>query len=63
VFWVFVVGMGVLIPLFVQLLAVNSKITHTPVAPILVLFGGLVLRFVIVYAGQYSHYAHQAFAK
>ncbi len=63
VFWVFVIGMGILIPLFVQMLAVNSKITHTPVAPILVLFGGLVLRFVIVYAGQYSHYAHQAFAK
>lgn len=62
-FWVLVIGMGVVIPLFVQLLAVNGKITHTPVAPVMVLFGGLVLRIVIVNAGQYSHYAHQALSK
>jgi formate-dependent nitrite reductase membrane component NrfD len=40
--------------LFIQLLAVNHKIVHTPVAPILVLLGGILLRFVIVYAGQLS---------
>ncbi len=62
-FWVLAIGMGVVIPLFVQLLAVNSKIRHTPIAPIMVLFGGLVLRFVVVSAGQYSHYAHQALSK
>jgi protein NrfD len=62
-FWVLVIGMGILIPLFVQMLAVNARIKHTPVAPIMVLFGGLVLRFVIVYAGQYSHYAHQALSR
>jgi formate-dependent nitrite reductase membrane component NrfD len=54
VFWIFVVGLGVVIPLFIQLLAVNHKIVHTPVAPILVLLGGILLRFVIVYAGQLS---------
>ena len=27
-----------------------------PIAPILVMLGGLALRFVIVYAGQYSHW-------
>ena len=54
VFWIFVVGLGVVIPLFIQLLAVNHKIVHTPVAPILVLIGGILLRFVIVYAGQLS---------
>jgi len=52
VFWVFVVGLGLVIPAVVQLLAVRHQIRHTPVAPILVLCGGLVLRFVIVYAGQ-----------
>ena len=62
-FWVLVIWMGIIIPLFIQMLAVNSKIRHTPVAPIMVLLGGLVLRFVIVYAGQYSHYAHQALAR
>ncbi len=53
-FWVLVIGMGILLPLGIQLLAVNHKIKHTPVAPLLVLAGGLTLRFVIVYAGQFS---------
>lgn len=56
VFWVFVIGLGILIPLFIQLLAVNHKVKHMPIAPVLVIFGGLVLRFVIVYAGQISHW-------
>jgi protein NrfD len=53
-FWVFVIGIGIVIPLIIQLLAVNHKIAHTPIAPILVIAGGLALRFVIVYAGQLS---------
>jgi formate-dependent nitrite reductase membrane component NrfD len=56
VFWVFVVGLGIVFPLVIQLLAVNHKIQHTPVAPILVMLGGLLLRFVIVSAGQLSHW-------
>ncbi len=56
VFWVFVVGLGIVIPLFIQLLAVNHKIQHTPLAPIFVIAGGLVLRFVLVQAGQVSNY-------
>ena len=55
-FWVFVIGMGIVIPLFIQLLAVNHKIHHTPIAPIMVILGGLILRFVIVSAGQFSHW-------
>jgi formate-dependent nitrite reductase membrane component NrfD len=55
-FWVLVVLMGILIPLFIQLLAVNHKIKHTPVAPIFVIIGGIILRFIIVEAGQYSHW-------
>ncbi len=53
-FWVFVIALGIVIPLIIQLLAVNHKIQHTPVAPIMVIVGGLILRFVIVAAGQYS---------
>jgi formate-dependent nitrite reductase membrane component NrfD len=53
-FWVFVIALGIVIPLFIQLLAVNHKIHHTPIAPIMVIVGGLILRFVIVAAGQYS---------
>jgi formate-dependent nitrite reductase membrane component NrfD len=53
-FWVLVVAVGIVVPLFLQLLAVRHRIRHTPVAPVLVLAGGLLLRFVIVAAGQLS---------
>jgi formate-dependent nitrite reductase membrane component NrfD len=56
VFWVLVVGLGIVIPLAVQALAVTHRIHHTPIAPLFVLAGGLVLRFVIVAAGQYSRW-------
>jgi len=56
VFWTLVVGLGIVVPLFIQTLAVRHRIAHTRVAPVLVLLGGLALRFVIVYAGQYSHW-------
>jgi formate-dependent nitrite reductase membrane component NrfD len=59
-FWVFVVGMGILLPLFIQSLAVRQKIRHTAVAPLLVIVGGLLLRFVIVFAGQASHWTRTA---
>lgn len=55
-FWVFVIGIGIVIPLIIQLLAVNHKIHHTPLAPLMVIVGGLILRFIIVAAGQYSHW-------
>lgn len=55
-FWVFVVGLGLIIPLLIQSLAVSHKIRHTVVAPILVIVGGLILRFVIVNAGLLSHW-------
>ena len=60
-FWVFVIGLGIVIPLGIQLLAVNHKIRHTPIAPIMVIVGGLILRFVIVSAGQYSHWFNAHF--
>ena len=60
-FLVFVIMMGIVIPLIIQLLAVNHKIKHTPVAPVMVIIGGLILRFVIVYAGQFSRYINAHF--
>lgn len=56
VFWVLVVGLGIVVPLTVQSLAVSHRIAHTPVAPLLVLAGGLLLRFVFVFAGQASRW-------
>lgn len=61
VFWVFVIGMGIIVPLIIQLLAVNHKVQHTPVAPIMVIVGGLILRFVIVDAGQFSRWTIAGF--
>lgn len=56
-FWVLVVGIGIVIPLIIQLFAVNDKINHTAIAPIMVILGGLALRFIIVNAGQYSSWS------
>ena len=57
VFWVLVVGLGIVTPLLIQSLAVAGRIAHTAIAPLLVLAGGMALRFVFVYAGQASHWA------
>ena len=54
VFWVLVVGLGVVLPLAIQLLHIAGRAGHTVVAPLLVMGGGLALRFVIVAAGQFS---------
>ncbi len=56
VFWVGVVLLGITIPLAIQSLAVSHRVAHTAVAPLLVIAGGLLLRFVIVFAGQLSHW-------
>ncbi len=58
IFWVGVVGLGIVFPLAIQSLAVTHRIVHTPVAPLFVLAGGLLLRFVFVLAGQASHWPH-----
>ena len=57
VFWVVVVGVGVVAPLAIQMLTVARRIAPTHVAPVLVLIGGIVLRFVLVFAGQASHWS------
>jgi formate-dependent nitrite reductase membrane component NrfD len=59
-FWVFVIGIGILVPLLLQSLAVSHKIVHSAIPPLLVIGGGLVLRFVIVAAGQASHWTRVA---
>ncbi len=55
-FWVLVIGIGVVIPIIMQSLAVRHRIHHYSILPVMVMFGGLMLRFVIVFAGQYSHW-------
>ena len=38
-FWVGVVGLGLVMPLVIQMLAVTHRVQHTAVAPILVMAG------------------------
>ena len=53
-FWVFVVGIGILIPLLLQFLQGMRLIKQSMLPALLVLFGGLILRFIFVFAGQES---------
>ncbi len=56
IFWVGVIGFGIVIPLAIQVLTATRRIAHAPIAPLFVLGGGLLLRFVFVLAGQASHW-------
>jgi formate-dependent nitrite reductase membrane component NrfD len=62
-FWVFVVLLGIVLPLVIQSLAVSHKVAHTALAPIAVVIGSLILRFVVVAAGQESHWTRMAAGK
>ncbi len=55
-FWGVFVVTGLLIPLLIEFLENAGLHLHLPpIAPVLVLLGGLVLRFLIVFAGQTYH--------
>lgn len=51
-FWIFVVAIGLLLPALMELLELRGKILSTRIPALLVLFGGLLLRFIVVEAGQ-----------
>ena len=48
--------MGILLPLVLQTLELENRIQHTLAPAMLVVFGGLALRFILVFAGQQSHW-------
>lgn len=56
-FWGGVVGLGVLLPLAWQGLALAHRVRHTVAPALLVLVGGFTLRWVMVNAGQMSEIA------
>ena len=55
-FWVFVIGIGIILPFILQFLQSMNRIPNSILPALLVIFGGLLLRFIIVYAGQESHW-------
>lgn len=59
-FWVLVIGTGILAPLTLQYLELQNRIRHTLAPVALVLIGGLALRFILVFAGQESHWVRVA---
>ena len=54
-FWGGVIAVGIATPLILQALQLAHRIPHTVIPAILVLVGGLTLRWVLVGAGQASH--------
>lgn len=56
-FWSIVVILGLMVPLSLNLLEIRRHLPMTVAGPVLVLFGGFVLRVVLVYAGQETSFA------
>ena len=59
VFWIFVVGLGLLLPLFIEIMEARGFHISAKIPALLVLFGGLILRFIVVDAGQTSRWLYK----
>ncbi len=57
-FWLFVVTLGLAVPALLEFLEIKGFKMPVFIAPVLVIFGGLVFRFVIAYAGQASRWLY-----
>ncbi|MCF8231480.1 MAG: polysulfide reductase NrfD [Bacteroidales bacterium] len=57
-FWVFFVILGLVFPLVLETLELRGFKIPVAVPAILILFGGLVFRFIIVEAGQFTRYLY-----
>lgn len=55
-FWIFVVVLGTVAPLGLELLEINRRVRATIVPALLVLLGAFALRYILVFAGQESHW-------
>jgi formate-dependent nitrite reductase membrane component NrfD len=55
-FWSLVILSGLVGPLFIQVAELSGKIRHTAAPAVLVLIGGFALRWILVAAGQTSHW-------
>jgi len=57
-FWLFVFTLGLAVPAILEILELRKYKVPYMIAPILVLIGGLLFRFIIAYAGQASRWLY-----
>lgn len=57
-FWIFVVGLGLLLPAFLEVLELKKFRIPSFIPAVLVLMGGIILRFIIANAGQMSRWLY-----
>ncbi len=57
-FWVFVILLGLLIPAVLEIMELRKFHIPRIIPAVMVIFGSLVLRFIIVYAGQMSRWLY-----
>jgi len=59
VFWVFVVGLGLILPMTIETMELKGLHISPKIPALLVLTGGLILRFIVVDAGQTSRWLYK----
>lgn len=57
-FWMLVVGIGLLLPAVLESLELMKFSIPYYIPPMLVIFGGIMLRFILAYAGQLSRWLY-----
>ena len=58
-FWVLVVGLGLILPLLIEIMELRGFHVPVIIPSLLVLLGGLILRFIVVDAGQTSRWLYK----
>ena len=57
-FWIFVVFLGMVVPAFLEFWELKGNHIPAYIPAVLIIFGNVMLRFIIVYAGQASRYLY-----
>lgn len=57
-FWIFVVILGMVVPAVLEILELRKYHIPAFLPPLMVIFGSMMLRFIIVYAGQVSRWLY-----
>lgn len=57
-FWIFVITIGMIVPIILEILEINKFKIPVIIPATLVLFGSLMLRFLIAFAGQESRWLY-----